>query len=353
MGARPQFIKACTVSAALKEEGVEEVLVHTGQHYDFEMSEVFFRTMGLKEPDHYLGIGSSSHGAQTGRMLESIEKVLEVVRPSAVVVYGDTNSTLAGALAAAKLKIQVVHIESGLRSFNRDMPEEINRVMTDHLSSILFAPTSQAVKNLRAEGITARVVRTGDIMYDTCLLFRKEYEKAAPSILGSLGLEGRNFGLITVHREDNTDLEENWESIVGAAKAIAGSVLPLVWPVHPRVREKLGACGAGSLILTKPLPYLEMQALLSRASIVLTDSGGLQKEAYFHRVPCVTLRRETEWTELVGAGVNKLAGPDLSKIIRSARGMLSARPVFKKNIYGDGTASKRIAGEIRSRYEKE
>lgn len=352
VGARPQFIKAVPVSIALSAGKVKEILIHTGQHYDYEMSDVFFKTLGLRTPDHHLGIGSSSHGSQTGRMLEGIEKVLQAERPDAVVVYGDTNSTLAGALAAAKLKIPVVHIEAGLRSFNREMPEEINRVVADHLSSLLFAPTAQAVANLKAEGIRKGVKRTGDIMYDTCLLFRKQSAKMAPGLLKSLGLEIRRFGLVTVHREENTDREQNWKDITRGLKAISARGISLLWPAHPRVRERLGRTDLGSVAVTGPLSYLEMQALLSSAALVLTDSGGLQKEAYFHEVPCVTLRNETEWVELVDAGVNAVAGTDPGRIVRCALRMLSGGVAFRKGIYGKGSSSRDIAEAIKRFVEK-
>lgn len=352
VGARPQFIKAVPVSLALSREGLKEVLIHTGQHYDYEMSEVFFRTMSLKPPDHHLGIGSSPHGAQTGRMIESIENVFEKERPNAVVVFGDTNSTLAGALAASKMNIPVAHIEAGLRSFNREMPEEINRVLTDHLSSLLFAPTARAVENLRTEGIKKGVKRTGDIMYDTCLAFGKEAKGLAPTLLKFLGLQGGQFGLVTVHREENTDRTEKWNDILEGLRAVASGGLALVWPAHPRVRERLVKCDLSGITVTKPLSYIEMQALLSRAALVLTDSGGLQKEAYFHEVPCVTLRRETEWVELVDAGVNVLAGTESKKIVRCAGRMLSHRHAFKKGYYGKGSSSIEIARAIMRYLEK-
>ena len=353
VGARPQFIKAVPVSLALREAKIRESLVHTGQHYDYEMSEVFFKTLGLKPPDHDLGIGSISHGAQTGRMIEAIEKVLFAELPDAVIIYGDTNSTLAGALAASKMNIPVIHVEAGLRSFNRRMPEEINRVVADHLSSLLFAPTDESVRNLEREGIGGKIVRTGDIMYDTCLLFRKEFRKRVKPLMKKLGLEEGGYGIVTIHRQENTDDKRNWDLLNKALKEIAGGGLRLVWPVHPRVREKVRARKLANIVLSPPLSYLDMQALLSKAGIVLTDSGGLQKEAYFHEVPCVTLRNETEWSELVEAGVNILAGAESSKIVERVREMAGSKPVFEKNIYGDGKTSGKIAGAIADYLEKE
>jgi len=353
VGARPQFIKAVPVSLALRKAGIEECLVHTGQHYDYEMSEVFFKTLGLKRPDHDLGIGSMSHGAQTGRMIEAIEKVLFAESPRAIMIYGDTNSTLAGALAASKMNIPVIHVEAGLRSFNRKMPEEINRVAADHLSSLLFAPTDESVRNLKREGIGGTIIRTGDIMYDTCLLFRKEFRKRVKPLMKELGLESGGYGVVTIHRQENTDDKRNWDLINKALKEIADGGLKLVWPVHPRVREKLRGKKQRNLILSPPLSYLDMQALLSNAGIVLTDSGGLQKEAYFHEVPCVTLRDETEWSELVDAGVNMIAGAESSKIVELARELAGSKLVFRKNIYGKGDTSGKIAKAIADFLDKE
>ena len=314
VGARPQFIKAAAVSRALRAaSGVREVLVHTGQHFDGNMSDVFFSELGLAAPDHNLGIGNLSHGAMTGRMLESVEQVLLEEAPDWVMVYGDTNSTLAGALAAAKLHIPVAHVEAGLRSFNRRMPEEINRVLTDHAASVLFAPTQAAVEQLAAEGVPAdRVHLVGDVMYDAALAYARVAE-AQSGILRSLGLAPGRYALATVHRAENTDDPRRLQQICrGLAETAAA--MPVVFPVHPRTRAALERAGIGladrpGLTLCDPVGYLDMTMLEKSAALVVTDSGGVQKEAYFHGVPCITVREETEWTELVDLGWNRITPP--------------------------------------------
>jgi UDP-GlcNAc3NAcA epimerase len=346
VGARPQFIKSLPLSIALSKIDIKEVMVHTGQHYDYEMSEVFFKSLKLRRPDYHLEVGSLSHGAQTGRMLEEIEKVLLKEMPNAVIVYGDTNSTLAGALAATKLHIPLIHIEAGLRSFNRNMPEEINRVVTDHLSFLLFAPTKTAVENLRDEGITGGVCKTGDIMLDTSMMFRKRFSKLAKSILTEFGMIAGTYGLVTVHREENTSIEARWKGIISGLQKTARGGLPLIWPIHPRIKDKVKNIGMNNLKLLGPLPYMEMQALLSQAKVVLTDSGGLQKEAFFCGVPCLTLRDETEWVELVNEGVNIIVGTDPNKIAKSALNLIIEKNNFKKRIYGNGKASEQMASVI-------
>jgi UDP-GlcNAc3NAcA epimerase len=318
VGARPQFIKASVVARAIRAASAggaaaREVLVHTGQHFDENMSEVFFAELGLPAPDHHLGIGSLAHGAMTGRMLEAIEAVLVKEAPDCVLVYGDTNSTLAGALAAAKLHIAVAHVEAGLRSFNRRMPEEVNRVLTDHASSLLFAPTATAVKNLAREGIPAeRVHRVGDVMYDAALAHGRAAE-ARSAILKTLRLEPRRYALATIHRAENTDDDARLDQICRGLTEMAKS-LPVVLPLHPRTRAALARGGgalrdAPGITLCDPVGYLDMTMLEKNAAVVVTDSGGVQKEAYFHRVPCLTLRDETEWLELVELGWNRITPP--------------------------------------------
>jgi UDP-GlcNAc3NAcA epimerase len=346
VGARPQFIKAATVSRAIADRSdLDEVMVHTGQHFDDNMSEVFFRELGIAKPAHHLGIGGGSHGENTGRMLEALERVMREEAPDAVLVYGDTNSTLAGALAAAKLLVPVVHVEAGLRSFNRAMPEEINRVLTDHVSALLLTPTSQAVRNLAAEGISgAPVVNVGDVMFDAALYFGQRAETAS-TILDRLSLRGGAFWLATVHRQENTDRPERLARILAG---LSRAPVPVVLPVHPRTRRRIEEQGGrlpGNVVAVEPLGYLDMVMLEKNASLIVTDSGGVQKEAYFHRVPCLTLRDETEWVELVELGWNRLAPP-------LGEGFLAA---FERNYgpgrdgafpYGRGNAAAQVAEAI-------
>ena len=295
VGARPQFVKAAVVSRALRQVGgVEEILVHTGQHYDANMSDVFFRELDVPTPDHHLGIGGGSHGAQTGQMLAALEGVLASARPDWMLVYGDTNSTLAGALAAAKLLVRIAHVEAGLRSFNRSMPEEVNRVLTDHVSDLLFAPTEAAVANLAREGIAGSGVRlVGDVMYDVALHFA-DRAHGHSRVLDRLGLLAGGYVLATVHRPANTDNPDRLRAIFAGLGEVAAEV-PVVLPLHPRTRaaaERAGLPDAvGGLTLTEPVGYLDMLTLERNACVVVTDSGGVQKEAFFSRVPCVTLRR--------------------------------------------------------------
>jgi len=323
VGARPQFIKAAAVSRVLRStEGVNEILVHTGQHYNANMSDVFFEELEIPRPDYNLGIGSGTHGAQTGKMLEAIEKVLMEEKPDWVLVYGDTNSTLAGALAAVKLHIPVAHVEAGLRSFNRRMPEEINRVLTDHASDLLFAPTKTAVENLRHEGIPEeRIKLVGDVMYDAALYYAKKAERQS-QILNKLGLNPKEYILATVHRAENTDDPVRLRVIFDAFCEIAREI-KVVLPLHPRTREALIKSGmydkvASCICLTEPVGYLDMVMLEKNARLIATDSGGVQKEAFFYRVPCVTLREETEWVELVELGWNFLARPISKETIIAA-----------------------------------
>ena len=340
VGARPQIIKAAAVSGPLR-RAVREVLVHTGQHYDPQMSDQFFRELDVPAPDHHLGIGSAPHGVQTGRMLEALEPVMESERPDRVLVYGDTNSTLAGALAAAKLGIPVVHVEAGLRSYNRAMPEETNRVVTDHVADLLCCPGDRAVRNLAAEGITRGVHVTGDVMRDLL-------ERMRPSLtldtLTTMGLAPRTYSLLTLHRAQNTDDGERLARILGT---LAGAGEPIVFPVHPRTRQALASAGsfdAGSLRMIEPLGYRDMLALQQHARVVITDSGGVQKEAYWLGVPCITLRDETEWVETVDAGWNRLVGSDPAAIRAALRDVPT--PAARPDLYGDGRAAERIAALV-------
>ena len=340
LGARPQFIKSGPVSAALADRAIE-VVVNTGQHYDFEMSEVFFRDLSLKTPDYNLSIGSGLHGAQTGAMMQRLEEVILVEKPDMVMVYGDTNSTLAGALAAAKLQILVAHVEAGLRSFNRSMPEEINRVLTDHVSALLFAPSIASSKQLASEGIKRGVYVTGDVMYDATLRYAPIASRVS-SYPALLNLEEGEYFLCTVHRAENTDDGERLREIFGAVNDMR---MPVVLPLHPRTKKKLHEFGikpGSNFQIIDPVGYIDMLQLLQCSALILTDSGGLQKEAYYLGVPCVTLRSETEWVETVDAGWNQLAGQEkstISQCVANATQPKRARP----ELYGDGNAATRIA----------
>ena len=346
VGARPQFIKAAPVSRALRARSISESLVHTGQHYDANMSDVFFRQLGLTQPNHHLGIGSGTHGEQTGRMLAAVESMLLAEPPDLVMVYGDTNSTLAAALAAAKLQIPVAHVEAGLRSYNRAMPEEINRILTDHVSELMFAPTDDAVANLSREGMSEeRVHLVGDVMYDAALLYAQRARDES-RILQDLALEPGEYILATVHRAENTDRRERLESIFTGLAAVARET-PVVMPVHPRTRRALAKFGidGSELRLIDPLGYLDMIELERHARLIATDSGGVQKEAYFYRVPCVTLREETEWVELVETGWNVLVPPTRSTDV--FQGIMANLDLRGREVvlYGGGTSSERI-GDI-------
>lgn len=351
LGARPQFIKASVVSDAIaKTSTLNEVVVHTGQHFDPNMSDVFFAELGMPSPKHHLNIHGGSHGDMTGRMLVEIERVLQSERPDAVLVYGDTNSTLAGALAAVKIHIPVAHVEAGLRSFNMRMPEEVNRILTDRISSWLFAPTQAAAEHLENEGIDpAMVHRVGDVMYDVALQHGSRVSSEG-GLLGRLGLEPQGYVLATVHRAENTDSSHRLTTIVDALEATAQNTR-VVWPLHPRTRAILRDAGrldalAAKVQLIDPIGYLDMVQLEKYAALIATDSGGVQKEAFFHGVPCVTLRDETEWVELVESGWNRLAPPDdahqLVDAIRTGRGSIG-RPVTP---YGDGHAARAIAKKL-------
>lgn len=349
VGARPQFVKAAMLSRAISmrnKEGMsfEEKLIHTGQHYDENMSRVFFHEMGILKPTWQLHCGDHTHGAMTGQMLMDIEKILIDNQPDYVLVYGDTNSTLAGALAASKLHIPVVHVEAGLRSFNKAMPEEINRILTDHVSSILCCPTQTAVQNLHKENITKGVYHVGDIMYDAALLFGKEAEQRS-TILQTLGLSPKEFLLCTVHRAENTDSQERLCQIAQAWTEIAASER-IVIPLHPRTRiylEKYNLLATlqqqSNILFTAPLGFLDMVMLERNARIILTDSGGIQKEAYFHKTPCITLREETEWTETIESGWNQLAGFHAKDIIKCLSTSNDRKEIQE---YGDGNTAQKI-----------
>lgn len=338
VGARPQFIKAAPLSRALRRKHVE-VLVHTGQHYDDNMSAVFFQELDIPKPDYNLGVGSGPHGAQTGEMLAHIEKVLLSERPDWTLVYGDTNSTLAGALAAAKLHIKVAHVEAGLRSFNRSMPEEINRVIVDHISDLLLCPSQTAVDNLVAEGITRGVHWVGDVMAEA-LAFAAERAQSRSDVLTRLNLTERRYLLATVHRAENTDDTARLRNILAAFDALGE---PVIFPVHPRTRkiiEAMAYAPAPQVCLIEPVSYLDMVMLEQSARMILTDSGGIQKEAYWLGVPCVTLREETEWVETVQAGWNMLAGTDAERIVETVRSL--APPVKHLTLYEDRHAAEQI-----------
>lgn len=336
VGARPQFIKAAPVSKALAAAGLKEILVHTGQHFDAQMSDIFFEELDIAPPAYNLQINSLGHGAMTGRMLEKLEEVMLAEKPGVVLIYGDTNSTAAGALAAAKLHIPVAHVEAGLRSFNKRMPEEINRIVADHLSTLLLCPTQTAIENLFREGITSGVHAVGDVMYDTTLAATERAERKS-NILQTLDLSPRSYAVCTIHRAENTDDPERFAAVIAWLEQAARDV-PIVMAVHPRTRKLMTTTGRtpDRVHLVDPLGYLDMTQLVHHAAAVFTDSGGLQKEAYFHRVPCVTLRDETEWVETIEAGWNRLwTVPDY-------------RPRRDISDYGDGHSAGKIAKLIQT-----
>jgi UDP-N-acetylglucosamine 2-epimerase len=378
VGARPQFIKAAAISRAIqtvnkKKKKIQEILLHTGQHYDYLMDRIFFEELDLPQPHYHLGVGSGSHGKQTGIMLERIEAVLQKEKPGAVLVYGDTNSTLAGALAAAKLNIPVAHVEAGLRSFNRRMPEEINRLITDHLSTFLFCPTAQAVQNLLKEGIRdgkGKIVKNvGDVMYDSILYYSKLAESRS-TILQDLNLVAlnsklrtpnselrtkitpnselitHNYYLATLHRAENTDDPKRLKSILKALNEI-GKEAPVILPLHPRTKKVMIIYNLSPdnhrVKLIEPVSYLNMLTLEKHARAILTDSGGVQKEAYWFKVPCLTLRDETEWVETVKSGWNILVGAETERIIEGVhKAMRKVLPRKEPNAFGNGKASGKI-----------
>ena len=359
VGARPQFVKAAAVSRAIAAHNsriassptrrggqapagryIDERLLHTGQHYDANMSAVFFAELGIPEPAHHLNVGSGSHARQTGDMLVGIERVIQADKPDIVLVYGDTNSTLAGAMAAAKLRVPVAHVEAGLRSFNRAMPEEINRILTDSISDLLLCPSQTAVEQLRREGVTRGLHNVGDVMFDSLLHHAKQSEGQS-TIIPTLGLYEGGFALATLHRAENTDRPERLRDIL---TTLSGLPLPVVLPMHPRTRAVLGGgwVPGNGLRVIEPVGYLDMLALIRAARVVLTDSGGMQKEAYWLGRPCVTLREETEWVELVEAGANRLAGTAKDRISAAFQWAISWRTSGDPTLYGAGDAARRI-----------
>jgi UDP-GlcNAc3NAcA epimerase len=354
VGARPQFIKAAAISRAilLRSDDIQEVVIHTGQHYDANMSQVFFDELEIPAPKYNLHIAGGGHGAMTGRMLEGIEKILVDEQPDWVLIYGDTNSTLAGALAAVKMHIPVAHVEAGLRSFNMDMPEEINRILADRVSTLLLCPTDTAVANLANEGVRQGVSNVGDVMYDVALYYR-ERARVSSSILARLGLEEKRFALATCHRAENTDVPERLREILLGLSAI-GKELPVVLPLHPRTRKLVTGYALEDLleglIVVEPLSFLDMVALEQAARVILTDSGGVQKEAYFYGVPCITMRDETEWVETVSSGWNTLVGAS-SALIAKAYAELDVRDRdTSENPYGHGDASRIVVESILSHH---
>lgn len=345
IGARPQFIKAAALSEIMRVSGVQEIIVHTGQHYDKSMSDVFFSELDIPKPNYNCNIGSANHGEQTGKMLTAIEKILLSEKPDFVLVYGDTNSTLAGALAAIKLHIPLAHVEAGLRSYNNRMPEEINRVLTDRISSLLFCPSQNAADNLIAEGITSGVYVVGDVMLDALQRAVLRAKKRS-NILSRLNLSPGRFILMTIHRAENTDNDNRFRGIL---KGLAGIDQKLVFPVHPRTKKNLGRFSKEIskikyLQLIEPVGYLDMVSLEQSAKMILTDSGGIQKEAYWLKVPCITLRTETEWVETVNTGWNKIAGTDYSDILKIIADF--RKPEKHPSIYGKTGACKLIRNII-------
>ncbi len=350
IGARPQFVKASAVSRALQDgRGIEEIIVHTGQHYDPNMSAVFFQEMEIPEPRYNLEVNGAGHGAMTGRMLERIEKVLLDEKPQLVMVYGDTNSTLAGALAARKLNIPLAHVEAGLRSFRMTMPEEINRILTDRISDLLFCPTEKAVSNLEKEGFrqfNCQIYQVGDVMYDSALYYANQAEQKS-GIIKLLGLENKPFVLCTIHRQENTDDITNLKSIIHTLNHLSHTVT-VVLPLHPRTRKIMQQHSLVTEFETiDPVGYFDILSLLKNCRLVITDSGGMQKEAYFFGKYCLTLRDETEWVELTEQGYNTLVGVDEKKITDAFQLRVNEPFVNKQSLYGDGNASQKITRIIR------
>lgn len=349
VGARPQFIKMAVVSNAIRKLKLEwqEVYIHTGQHFDQNMSEIFFNELDIRTPNYNLSISGGSHGENTGRMIEGVEKILLEESPDLVILYGDTDSTLAGAIAASKIGIKIAHIEAGLRSFNKNMPEEINRILTDHVSDYLFTPTPQATRNLLIEGVNKnKIHEVGDVMLDAALFFM-EKAKSKSNILNKLGLTERSYNLLTIHRKESTEDQEVLSSIL---LGIQASSLPIVWPIHPRTKSKLALFNIkipNHIIVIDPVGYLDMIMLEKNAIKIITDSGGVQKEAFFFKVPCLTVRTETEWVELVDSGANFLVGHNSQKI----SDYINQEITFPSNLdafYGSGHASLNIVTQLLS-----
>ncbi len=355
IGARPQFIKASVVAKKIHENNINHLLIHTGQHYDFNMSDIFFNDLKIDNPDFYLGIGSGLHGEQTGKIISECEKILLKEQPFLVLVYGDTNTTLAGALAAVKLKIPVAHVEAGLRSYIKYMPEEINRVLTDHISELFFVPTDTAHVNLKKESITQNIYQVGDVMLDIALDISKKMKPLEEEVLKTYQLKRRDYILATIHREDNTDIENNLFNIFEALKCIAFKDIKIIFPVHPRTKKYLEKYGffnneiPQSLILNEPISYNDMIVLEKNARVIITDSGGVQKEAYFFKIPAVIPRKTTEWVEITETGWNILTGADKKRIEEVTLQLWdSKQPEQWHQFYGNGDAAVKIADIIRN-----
>lgn len=352
VGARPQFIKAAAVSRVVRNEyaeKIDEIIVHTGQHYDDNMSQVFFDELDIPHPKYNLEISRGQHGEMTGRMLGAIEYVLLQERPDWLLIYGDTNSTLAGALAAAKLHIPVAHVEAGLRSFNMRMPEEVNRILSDRISTLLFCPTNTAVNNLKSEGFQKGIHNVGDVMFDVALYYR-DRARHKSTILKRLGLKAGAFALATCHRAENTDDPARLGAILSAL-AKSSADFPVVLPLHPRTRKLIDDYGFSTrlakITITAPLPFLDMVALEQTARVILTDSGGVQKEAFFYGVPCVTMRDETEWVETVDLGCNQLVGASEESIFSAVKVILNSPPkVVTAQPYGTGQAASAVVAAL-------
>lgn len=347
VGARPQFVKAAAVSRAIGQTGVREIIVHTGQHFDKNMSEVFFEEMEIPAPNYNLEIHSLSHGAMTGRMIEKVEEILLAERPEGLMVYGDTNSTLAGAIAASKLHIPIIHVEAGLRSFNMLMPEEVNRILTDRISSLLFCPTDAAVANLQKEGFAgynARILKNGDVMQDAAIYYAAR-SKERSTVISSLDLKD-GFVLATIHRQENTDDPEKLRAVMAGLNEINRETRVVV-PLHPRTRNILKKQGVvPEFTVIDPVGYFDMVELLKHCSLVVTDSGGVQKEAFFFQKPCITARDQTEWVELVEGGFNTLVGADTTLMVDAYHRAKGCTCNFGVNLYGQGVASHVVAQEI-------
>lgn len=363
VGARPQFIKTAIVSRAIQkisekaQANILQVVVHTGQHYDKNMSDIFFSEMQIPKPDYSLAVGSASHAVQTAKMMLLLEETMLKEKPDLVLVFGDTNSTLAGAITAAKLQIPIAHVEAGLRSFNRAMPEEINRILTDQLAELLFCPTEEALKNLKDEGIpskklNSKVFFSGDVMFDAAIHYSKI---AGSSWLNRNSLQSKNYILATVHRAENTDNKVKLKGIITALDQISRDFMPLIWPIHPRTMNLIQndsdlkkMANQSNFITTNPIGYIDMVCAEKNARLILTDSGGIQKEAFFHKVPCITLRNETEWVELVNSGWNVLAGTEPDFISNCTKNVLAKNfaTVKRPNFYGSGNAGDFIVREL-------
>ena len=346
LGARPQFVKAASLSRELnKYQGIEEIIVHTGQHFDQNMSDVFFKEMQIPRAKYQLSISGLSHGAMTGKMMEEIEQICLEAKPDAIMVYGDTNSTLAGALVGSKLHIPVIHVEAGLRSFNMQMPEEVNRILTDRVSSLLLCPTETAVKNLTNEGyenFPIQIECTGDVMEDVANFYGASIEFEG-ELVECLGLKPENFVLLTCHRAENTNDSQRMSEIIEGIKLVSQE-LPIVWPVHPRMKSSISQYDLPENVLTiDPLGYFDMIRMIKNCALVLTDSGGLQKEAYFFNKYCITMRDQTEWVELVEHGFNELVGADSARILAGYKRFTNKEFVRSVELYGGGNSSKKIA----------